>query len=123
MHLVLLFFQLKILLDDSFIHISGSIAKYEALFTPWGTVAAPCNIELDRRELPLTQLLSNCLARLRSLGKDRPLWADGICMNQRNKPEKEARVQLMRKIYFSAIKVLVQLGEGENQSDQLLDLL
>jgi len=110
-------------LRGSLIHVPVSKAKYEALSYAWGNIATPCNIELDGRELPLTQSLSNALVRLRSLRKDRVLWADGICINQDNNLEKGAQIALMPKIYSSAIKVLVYLGEEENQSEQIPDLM
>ncbi|KAM5357150.1 hypothetical protein ACJZ2D_016563 [Fusarium nematophilum] len=48
---------------------------------------------------------------------DKWLWADAICINQSDIPEKSAQVALMGKIYSSAQRVVVWLGSDTNDLD------
>lgn len=49
------------------------------------------------------------------------LWIDGICINQKDREEKNHQVEMMAEIYSSAKQVLIWLGEGDDCSDRLLD--
>jgi hypothetical protein len=46
-----------------------------------------------------------------------------VCINQTNNAEKIKQVMLMLKIYESAVRVLVWLGEGSAQSSPGLALI
>ena len=45
------------------------------------------------------------------------LWVDAVCINQGDKLEREAQVELMGRIYRQTQKVLVWLGPGEERDD------
>lgn len=51
------------------------------------------------------------LTRLRLSDSPRYIWADAICINQRNKSEISLQMTLMREIYQRATRVIVWLGE------------
>jgi len=51
------------------------------------------------------------------------IWADALCINQENDTEKSWQVQLMRKIYASAVKVLAWLGVASHDSDLAIKFL
>jgi hypothetical protein len=57
------------------------------------------------------------LLRLRLRDEPRLLWIDAVCINQTDNVEKTKQATLMRKIYENAVRVLVQLGEGSEESD------
>lgn len=62
------------------------------------------------------------LRRLRQSGRTGLLWADALCINQNNVREKSQQVALMGKIYKSASKVLVWIGEECRASGLVLSL-
>ena len=93
-------------------------AVYDALSYAWGE---------DPRDRPLccgpdggtVFMAKNCeaaLRRLRSRREFRSLWIDVVCINQRDDDERSAQVQQMGRIYASASRVLVYLGEHSNNS-------
>ncbi|RYP57705.1 hypothetical protein DL770_010602 [Monosporascus sp. CRB-9-2] len=49
-----------------------------------------------------------------------PIWIDAICINQRDSEEKNVQVGQMGLIYRSAAEVLIWLGEGTLETDDLL---
>jgi hypothetical protein len=65
---------------------------------------------VDGHEFPVTLNLFHALQHFRLPDRERTLWADAICISQLNPAEKGAQVQLMGKIYESALKTLVWLG-------------
>jgi hypothetical protein len=48
---------------------------------------------------------------------------DAICINQQNIPERNFQVQLMKEVYSNAERVLIWLGECEDESDLAMDLI
>jgi hypothetical protein len=46
------------------------------------------------------------------------MWADGVCINQNDLDERARQVSLMGLIYWKARKVLVWLGEDDEQEEQ-----
>ena len=63
--------------------------------------------------LQLTASLYAALKRLRFTDRDRCIWADQICINQRDLVERSQQVQFMNLIYKHASHVLVWLGQDE----------
>ena len=96
-----------------------SSESYEPISYVWG---APAN-NLDEfitlfdangaGRLELTASLYGALKRLRHPNRDRRLWADQICINQKNMEERSQQVQFMNRIYKNASHVLVWLGADE----------
>ncbi|KAF2497498.1 HET-domain-containing protein, partial [Lophium mytilinum] len=60
---------------------------------------------------------------LRLLNSKRLIWADAVCINQRDLEEKNWQVQMMSEIYQNATQVLVYLGEDEGNSQHIEDLV
>jgi hypothetical protein len=67
--------------------------------------------------------LFSALQRLRKEDKQRVLWVDAICINQMDFPERAHQVQRMRLIYQRATRVLIWLGEGDQNSDLAMNVL
>lgn len=55
------------------------------------------------------------------LSHHRHLWVDAICIDQSNVSERNHQVQLMKQIYSSAERVLVYIGEEQDNSDDGMD--
>jgi hypothetical protein len=73
-------------------------------------------IQLEGLRFGITSNLMSDLLRLRLRDEPRLLWIDAVCINQTDNVEKTKQIRLMRKIYESAVRVLVRLGEGSEES-------
>jgi hypothetical protein len=99
--------------------------SYEALSYVWGDASDVTPIQLSdgssHRNLTITMLVTvNChaaLKRLRKLDQNRFLWVDAICINQGLIPERNHQLTLMARIYLTASRVVVYLGETADDSD------
>ncbi|KAH8665719.1 heterokaryon incompatibility protein-domain-containing protein [Tricladium varicosporioides] len=109
------------LFDYSLQDLGKRTHPYEALSYVWGKPDQTLPIYVDGVQFPVTVNLHAALLRLRHQSIERILWADAICINQENKPEKEQQIQFMAKIYAQAKSVLVWLGEAADNSDRALD--
>lgn len=67
----------------------------------------------------VTTNLEAALRRLRSSTTYRIVWIDSICIDQSNRQERESQVQMMDRIFSSAAKVLVWLGEYDDARDEI----
>ncbi|KLU90775.1 hypothetical protein MAPG_10626 [Magnaporthiopsis poae ATCC 64411] len=85
-------------------YVWGSPEKPFRLFTPGGSV------------ISLTASLHSLLRRIRLPHESRLLWADALCINQRDTAEKGEQVALMALIYNSARRVLADLGEAADDT-------
>lgn len=93
--------------------------SYEPLSYMWGSPPSNGNhqIFISTRtgygSLQLTASLYAALKRLRYANRERRLWADQICINQKDLDERSQQVQFMNMIYKHASHVLVWLGQDE----------
>lgn len=84
---------------------------YEALSYVWGEHLVTETITLDDDSiLHLTPSIADALRRVRLPETTRAVWADQICVNQRDKSERSQQVKLMGSLYRCAERVLVWLG-------------
>ncbi|KAK3316604.1 heterokaryon incompatibility protein-domain-containing protein [Apodospora peruviana] len=90
--------------------------KFIALSYCWGNSAAELPLFLNGDVFLVTESLWNALLSLRPKpgAEPIPLWADAICINQQNVPERNMQVQLMTEIYGAAEYVAVHLGPETN---------
>jgi hypothetical protein len=91
---------------------------YEALSYVWGDPTNTTQITCDSGILQITCSLESLLRRFRYAKQDRILWADGVCINQRDVEERAQQVSLMGLIYWKARKVLVWLGEDDEKDER-----
>ncbi|KAK3349163.1 heterokaryon incompatibility protein-domain-containing protein [Lasiosphaeria hispida] len=98
--------------------------RYEAISYCWGDPTDTRVVYCEGLELHVTASLHAALARLRRPGEPpRCLWADAVCIDQKNIPEKNAQVQLMRRIYSQPSSVLVWLGDDTTGLEGLEECL
>lgn len=84
---------------------------YEALSYVWGDPTVRETIRLDGDSvLHLTSSIADALRRVRLPGRTRAVWADQVCVNQKDKAERSHQVKLMGSVYRCAERVLVWLG-------------
>ncbi|KAF2823380.1 HET-domain-containing protein [Ophiobolus disseminans] len=92
--------------------------QYEALSYCWGSPYFDYEFEIeDQGILKITWSLYRALVQVRSLSVARRVWADAVCINQQDIPERNSQVQLMRDIYQGSECVTVWLDEGTRHSD------
>ncbi|KAK4611947.1 Heterokaryon incompatibility protein 6, OR allele [Fulvia fulva] len=103
----------------------SATVQWEALSYTWGDMQKSHTITLEQADSSLAcfELGSNLYAALRHLrypGSDRQLWIDAICMDQSATEQAEAernwQIPAMLEIYSMAAKVIIWLGEEENDS-------
>ena len=99
------------------------VPDYEALSYTWGDEKVTTPIEINGVSFSVTLNLFGALNRLRKNGRDRVLWIDSICINQRDLVERSTQVRRMPFIYQRASRVVVWVGDGANDSDQAIDVL
>lgn len=98
--------------------------QYDALSYTWGDQNEEIRtIKLEDHLFPVTSNLEIALRHLRSETEPRTLWVDAISINQINEEEKSHQVREMTSIYESASRVLIWLGEAEDDSDLAMDLV
>lgn len=76
----------------------------------WGTSNEVRRIIVDGQWIHVTLNLFHALQHFRLKDSERTLWADAICIQQTNPPEKGRQVQLMGQIYENSTCTLVWLG-------------
>jgi hypothetical protein len=105
------------------LHDLGKSSPYDALSYCWGSVDTSKTIIVDNYSLHVTQNLYAALLHLRDHSCSRVMWIDAICINQDDNKEKEAQIPLIAGIYAKANRVVVWLGEAENDSHNALEVL
>jgi hypothetical protein len=101
----------------------GPSHPYEALSYVWGSEDKPCSILVNDRKLSITQNLYTLLLHLQVHDCLRTIWVDAICINQTDEKEKESQISFMAEIYAKASRVLVWLGEEEDNSDEAIEAI
>ncbi|RYP41999.1 hypothetical protein DL767_000630 [Monosporascus sp. MG133] len=106
---------------------TGSI--YNALSYVWGDPSSsntPGNtVLLDGHPFPVTTNLLSALRHLRppAGAGATALWVDAVCINQQDLDERRHQVTMMRDIYASAERVIIWLGEEEDDETDVFDSL
>ncbi|KAI0012251.1 heterokaryon incompatibility protein-domain-containing protein [Xylariaceae sp. FL0662B] len=99
------------------------LPSYEALSYVWGSPVFNKSITCDGVVVDITENLFFALRRLRNEHDPRYLWADAVCINQRDAKEKSVQIQRMRDIYAKSTEVAVWLGEECEDSDAAMALV
>lgn len=103
--------------------VDDLINHYECISYTWGSELRDRDLDCDGEVLNITANLASALRRFRSKSRARTFWADAICINQDDLDEKSQQIPLMARIYRSAKRVRVWLGEGEEDDRQALEYL
>lgn len=87
---------------------------YEAISYTWGDPADSALLHCNNSQVAVPRNLQNALRKLRHASRPRHVWADSVCINQQDIPERGQQVSIMRSIYQNAERVLVWLGLDEH---------
>jgi hypothetical protein len=98
--------------------------KYRALSYVWGDLRNTLEIFLNGVSFQVTINLASALQHIRDKEEEVVLWADAICINQRDLDERSKQVQfVMDEVYKDAEEVLVWLGEESEDSDLAMNFM
>jgi Heterokaryon incompatibility protein (HET) len=97
--------------------------SYQAISYVWGCDATPFLLYTPEGTLAISSSLRSALRDLRHETNTLVLWADGVCIKQDDKDEKNHQVRLMTHIYSSATSVFAYLGEEAENSNLALDTM
>ncbi|RYN86104.1 hypothetical protein AA0120_g8480 [Alternaria tenuissima] len=92
------------------IGIGTSKDAYEAISYVWGDVKHTVDVWCNGLQVPITASLASALRNFRHHSEPRLLWADALCINQKDDQEKGHQVKRMGQVYANAKCVLVWLG-------------
>ena len=92
---------------------------YTALSYVWGDPQRLVNIRLDGYEFPITQNLNCALRYIRQEEMPIVLWIDALCINQSDVQERTSQVKRMDRIYKSAMRVCIWVGEEHIENHPL----
>lgn len=98
--------------------------SYEALSYRWKdpNKENPDLVYCNEFDCPIGPNLYAALIRFRLADVPRALWADQLCINQAEGPEKPQQLLMMGDIYSKAKRVLAWLGPAYEDSDKAMDL-
>ena len=87
---------------------------YDAVSYTWGNpiLTFPLHVGEDGMQVHVTENLDRALRYLRYATRDRLLWADAACINQKDDEEKAIQIPLMVKIFRGARRVVAWLDPG-----------
>lgn len=100
---------------------------FNALSYVWGDSRLRGDIILNGVPVTVTSNLETALRHLRSHPKHHvdttaiPLWVDAVCINQEDFDERNEQVRMMKDIYSLADRVVIWLGEGNADSDWVME--
>ncbi|KAJ3576913.1 hypothetical protein NPX13_g3556 [Xylaria arbuscula] len=125
---------LKLTLDEDSVPLRGSLIitsvdssdPFWAISYFWGpkpTPLSPFYFHTSLGKIPITESLATCLQYLRHRRVSVYLWADAVCINQRNSIEKNMQVRSMGSLYSKAERVIVWMGDKREEDYHALDLL
>ncbi|KAI1118645.1 heterokaryon incompatibility protein-domain-containing protein [Nemania sp. NC0429] len=85
---------------------------YDAISYTWGAPDFTEEVFIGEEfRMPITENLRDALIRFRHPTEIRSIWADAICIDQKNDEEKSKQIPSMKDIYRCASSVLVWLGK------------
>ncbi|EAQ93529.1 hypothetical protein CHGG_01764 [Chaetomium globosum CBS 148.51] len=88
--------------------------SFEAISYTWGDPSDMTLLSCNGSKVKIPRNLENALRRLRYTDRPRYVWADSVCINQQDIPERGQQVSIMRNIYLSSERVLVWIGLDEH---------
>jgi hypothetical protein len=103
--------------DLGVVFLSPKQPMYEALSYVWGDQTKTCLLWIGSKELSISQSLSHALFHIRHRFQPRDIWIDAICINQDSSDEKNHQVRKMYTIFSLAFRVLIWLGEADEDNN------
>jgi hypothetical protein len=96
------------------------IESFTALSYVWGDPLRENYIRVDGISTAITASLDLALRELRDTTRVLRMWADALCINQSNIPERNQQVSLMGHIYATARNTIIHLGPSTPEAESVL---
>lgn len=93
------------------IHCNLQNQRFEALSYIWGNESSREAIECMGKPCCVPTNCALAIRKLRYPDQKREIWIDAICIDQHNTAERSAQVQFMFKVYYSASRTIIYIGE------------
>lgn len=87
---------------------------YEAVSYTWGHPNDKGMLNCNNKTISVPRNLIEGLRMLRRPDRLRILWADAVCINQKDLEERSSQVTLMARVFSETSKALVWLGHGKS---------
>jgi len=111
---------LEVTLSDCYNDLKN---PFTALSYVWGDPKHRGSIDLDGCLMGITQSLDRALHDLRDETQVLRVWADALCINQLDIPERNNQVALMGNIYSTANHTVIYLGTSTPEFEKLCRVL
>ncbi|KAI4695490.1 uncharacterized protein J4E84_002117 [Alternaria hordeiaustralica] len=95
------------------IGIEESKGSYEAISYVWGDPNDTVDVRCNGLRVAITVSLADAFRNFRHTTEPRLLWADALCINQKDDREKGHQVKRMGEVYANAKRTLVWLGRDD----------
>ena len=113
---------LEVVLQPYSLYSESDTIDFEALSYEWGAPGETrSTVQVSGETLTIMPNLEVALRHLRYADKPRVLWADAICIDQKNLEERNIQVSMMGEIYRTAAQVIVWLGPGDSECTHALE--
>lgn len=96
--------------------------QYNALSYAWGSTSLTEHVSCNDADLTITANLRAALWQYRESGDSQLLWVDAVCINQNDLQEKTVQVRKMKTIYENAERVIIWIGEKNDDDVPGLEL-
>ena len=114
--------------------LDGARPEFFALSYAWGDPSDTVPISVNGQSVLVTRNLQSALRHIQKVqaehvyeGKreDKPfyIWADALCINQMSDGEKSYQVSMMMSIYETAHRLIIWLGDAEDDDSLAIDLI
>ncbi|EJT82501.1 hypothetical protein GGTG_02474, partial [Gaeumannomyces tritici R3-111a-1] len=88
-----------------------NVPDFTALSYAWGCPEPRQRIYLDGFKAEIGPELHSALKHLRSADQKTLIWADALCINQADVPERTQQVKIMAHVYAAARETAIWLGD------------
>ena len=89
--------------------------SYNTMSYAWGQTGDTRTIVINETKFEIPANLEDALRHVRRADIPLTIWADSICINQKDEAEKTEQVAMMGKIYSSCTSVYIWLGVPSNE--------
>jgi hypothetical protein len=104
------------------VRLQNPLPQYDAISYTWGKPHRTKEVLCDGAKLLVTENLYEALRNIRTANTVVSIWIDQLCINQEDDKERASQVQFMGKIYASAQKVVIWLGDEHSNSKRAFAL-
>lgn len=110
-------------LNEFFIKPGDVTHDFEALSYTWdGQVPSHVTV-CNGVQYSVTKNIRDALVALRQPDQLRKLWIDQLCINQSDLEERSQQVSIMSEIYSTAKRVIIWLGDANEHTERVFELL